>query len=99
MRYVVHNHFPARDNSSVFIEMEAQAYKDRAQSGDSWGTSRRSLPNGGTLIYSIKGRASNSRGARRGGHDAGTFHYVAPDEKYSKQVSKERAAQLLAGKA
>lgn len=60
-----------------------------------FGVNRIKLANGGTLICSVKNRASNSRGANRGRHLATTWHYRAPAEQYSKQCSAQAAKDLL----
>lgn len=58
-----------------------------AAEGGRYGTSRVTLPSGHELITSVKARQSNSRGSRRGGHLATTYHVIAPGEQFSKQIA------------
>lgn len=97
-RVKIINHFGTRDASvkaTTLAELQEAARSDRAQSGEYYGAARVELKNGGTLICSVAPRQSNSRGVRRSSHDAVTYHYRAPAEQYSKQISAEVARALL----
>jgi hypothetical protein len=49
----------------------------------------------GTLYCSVRKRASNSRGPKRGQHYVVEFNFRASDKKYSKKISKAKALELL----
>jgi hypothetical protein len=74
-------------------DMYTQALADRQESGKYHGYARHMFANGGELICAVDRVAGRSITRL---HMRTTYHYVMPGEKYSKQISRKRAAELLA---
>lgn len=64
-----------------------RASRQAAEPSCRHGHSRLTLASGAVLITSIVPRSSNSRGARRGGHDVTEYNILEVGQQYSKRIA------------
>jgi hypothetical protein len=82
------------DDMPTTNDMYTQAVANIPQDkGHYCGRARHTLASGGELICSVERVAGRSMVRS---HMRTTYHYVMPGERYSKQISRKRAAELLA---
>jgi hypothetical protein len=79
----------------TIAELIAKAQVGVVIEGHTYYSANHEFANGGVLFCSLQYRSANSRGANRGKGRAVVFNYAAPGEKYSKRISKEKAAELM----
>jgi hypothetical protein len=72
----------------------ANLFNRAAQASDNYNTASIVLTEG-VLYCSIRNRASNSRGPRRGRHTFTEYRFRSHDEKYSKKVTQAEAEALM----
>lgn len=81
----------------TLAELIAKAATGTVIEGHTYRSANIELPNGAVLFCSHRYRSANSRGANRGKGTTLEFNYAGPGEKYSKRITKARAAALLNG--
>lgn len=79
----------------TFNELIAKAAVGVVIEGHTYHSANHEFNNGAVLFCTHKYRSANSRGANRGKGTMLEFNYAGPTDKYSKRISKKKAAELL----